>query len=289
MRKSILLFMPVIILLFAFTGDKTAYQLYSAKGQKTKYKALKKAALEADIILFGELHNDPICHWLQLELTKDLHEVHGNNLILGAEMFETDNQLILDEYLQGKISKKSFEAEARLWSNYETDYSALVELAKENQLSFIAANIPRRYASLVHKQGLEALDSLSLGAKRFLPPLPIKYDPELKCYKDMLEMMAGMGGHANDNFPKAQAVKDATMAYNILKYWYPQKVVIHYNGTYHSNNWEGITWYLLQEKPTLKILTIATVSQAAIDELDEENQDIADFIICTPEDMTKTH
>jgi len=289
MRKSILLFLPVIILLFAFTGDKTAYQLYSAKGQKAKYKALQKAALEADIILFGELHNDPICHWLQLELTKDLFEVYGDNLILGAEMFEADNQLILDEYLEGKISKKSFMAEARLWDNYETDYSALVEIAKENQLGFIAANIPRRYASVVHKQGLEALDSLSLAAKRFLPPLPIKYDPELKCYKDMLEMMAGMGGHTNENFPKAQAIKDATMAYNILKNWYPQKVVIHYNGTYHSNNWEGICWYLLQEKPTLKILTIATISQADIGELDEENQNIADFIICTPEDMTKTH
>jgi len=289
MKKSILFFLPVIVLLFAFSGDKPAYQLYSAKGQKVKYKVLEKAALEADIILFGELHNDPICHWLQIELTIDLYEAHGNNLTQGAEMFETDNQLILDEYIQGKISKKSFKSEARLWSNYSTDYEALVEFAKDSNLQFIATNIPRRYASVVHKQGLEALDSLSLGAKRYLPALPIKYNPELKCYKDMLEMMEGMGGHVSDNFPKAQAIKDATMAYNILKNWYPQKVFIHYHGTYHSNNHEGIAWYLLQEKPNLKILTIATVEQASIDELEEENLNLADFIICVPENMTKTH
>ena len=289
MKKTVLFFIPVLVILFAFTGDKPAYQLYNFKGQKAKYKELKKAAEEADIIFFGELHNDPICHWLQLELTKDLFEVHGTNLIQGAEMFETDNQIILDEYIEGKISKKSFKSEARLWSNYSTDYAALVEFAKDSSLKFVGTNIPRRYASVVHKQGLEALDSLSLGSKRFLPPLPIKYDPELKCYKDMLEMMGGMGGHVNENLPKAQAIKDATMAYNILKNWYPQKVFMHYNGTYHSNNREGIVWYILQEKPSLNIVTIATVEQESIEELNEENLNLADFIICIPEDMTKTH
>ena len=289
MKKTILVFLPVIVIFFAFSGDKPAYQLYNGKGKKANYKELKKATAEADIILFGELHNDPICHWLQLELTKDLFEVHGQNMIQGAEMFETDNQIILDEYIEGKISKKSFKSEARLWSNYSTDYAALVEFAKDNKLKFVATNIPRRYASVVHKQGLEALDSLSLGSKRFLPPLPIKYDPELKCYKDMLTMMGDMGGHVNDNFPKAQAIKDATMAYNILKNWYPQKVFIHYNGTYHSNNREGIVWYLQQEKPTLNIVTIATVEQESLDKLNEENQNLADFIICIPQTMTKTH
>ncbi|MEA3478782.1 MAG: ChaN family lipoprotein [Bacteroidota bacterium] len=289
MKRITLLILPLVILLMAFTSDKEAYQIYSAKGQKVKYKALKKAALEADIILFGELHNDPICHWLQYELTKDLFEIHLDKLLLGAEMFETDNQLLLDEYISGKISEKSFKNEARLWPNYDTDYEVLVEFARENQLEFIATNVPRRYASVVHKQGFEGLDSLSIAAKRLLPPLPVTYDPELKCYKDMLEMMEGMGGHASDNFPKAQAIKDATMAYNILKNWYPQKVFLHYNGTYHSNNREGITWYLMQEKPTLNILTIATVEQAEIDNLDEEYFGLATYIICVPEDMTKTH
>ena len=289
MKKAILFFLPVIFMLYAFTGDKPAYQLYSHKGKKVKFKELKKASLEADIILFGELHNDPICHWLQLELTKTLYEELGNNLLLGAEMFETDNQLILGEYLNGKISTRSFKSEARLWLNYDTDYEALVEFARDSSLTFIATNIPRRYASVVHKQGLEALDSLSLAAKRYLPPLPIKYDPELKGYKDMLGMMGGMGGHTNENLPKAQAIKDATMAYNILKNWYPQKVFLHYNGTYHSNNREGIVWYLEQEKPGINILTIATVKQSEIDELEEENQNLADFIICIPENMTTTH
>ena len=51
------------------------------------------------MVLFGELHNNPISHWLQLELTEDLHAARGADLVLGAEMFEADNQLLLRLHL----------------------------------------------------------------------------------------------------------------------------------------------------------------------------------------------
>ncbi len=225
-------------------------------------------ALKADIVFFGEQHNNPISHWLELELTKDLYAEKNGNLILGAEMFETDNQLILDEYLSGQIAQKNFEKEAKLWDNYQTDYKPLVEFAKTNKLSFVATNIPRRYASLVNKKGFEGLDSLTSDAKKYIAPLPVKYDPELKGYKSMLEMMEGQeggaGGHVTENLPKAQAIKDATMANSILKYLKPGTTFLHYNGAYHSDNYEGIIWYLKQEKPELKVLTISTVEQDTI-------------------------
>ena len=51
----------------------------------------------ADIILFGELHNNSISHWLQFELTKALYETKGNKLLLGSEMFEADDQIKINE------------------------------------------------------------------------------------------------------------------------------------------------------------------------------------------------
>ena len=149
----------------------------------------------------------------------------------------------MDEYLSGDIKQKSFEAEAKLWNNYSTDYKPLVELAKENELRFVASNIPRRYASIVHKGGFEVLGNLSEEAKELIAPLPIEYDAELPCYKGMLEMKGGMG-HVNENLPKAQAIKDATMAHFILEDFNPGSLVIHFNGSYHSDNYESISWYL---------------------------------------------
>lgn len=283
---------PIVSLFFVLTAmksDKPAYQVFDSKGKKVKYKELVKDALNAEVIFFGELHNNPISHWMQFELTKDLYEEKQDNLVLGAEMFESDNQLLLDEYLAGYIKTKSFEDEARLWSNYKTDYKPLVEFAKENQLLFIATNVPRRYAALVNKKGLEGLDSLSNEAKKFIAPLPVNYDPEVSCYKSMIEMMGGMGGHVTANIPKAQAIKDATMAHFILENLPPGKTFIHYNGAYHSDNYEGIVWWLKQKKPELNILTITTVEQDTISSLSDESLNIADYIICVPSDMTKTY
>ena len=286
------IYFPLIIaaiLLMAMKTDKTAYRFFDQKGKKSSYEKMLKEAKEADVVFFGELHNNPICHWLQLELTQDLFEEKGQKLVLGAEMFESDGQLILEEYINATISTKNFESQARLWPNYETDYKPLVEFARENNLDFIATNVPRRYASIVFREGFEGLDSLSSHAKLFLPPLPIPYDAELPGYQSMREMGGRMGGHGADNLPKAQAVKDATMAYFILENLEEGKLIIHYNGTYHSNDFEGIVWYLNHYRPELKIMTIASVEQASTDELEEENTGLADFILAIPETMTKTY
>ena len=282
--------MILAFLTMAFKADKPAYKLYNDKGKESSYEKLIKDASEADIVFYGELHNDPVSHWLELEITKDLYKAKGENLILGAEMFERDDQLIIDEYLNNMYESTKFEPEAKLWTNYKTDYKPLLEFAKENKLLFIATNIPRRYASMVNRSGFEILDSLSDEARKYIAPLPVKYDPELKCYKDMLEMAGGNGmAHANENLPKAQAIKDATMAFSILQHWAEGKTFFHYNGSYHSSNFEGIIWYLLQSNPDLKIVTIETVLQENISDLEEENLGIASYVVCVPESMTKTY
>ncbi len=281
-----ILFMWMLLFVFsAYKEVKPAYKIYDIQGKESDYSQLLKKAKEADIILFGELHDNPICHWLQLELTKDLIEIKKNNLILGAEMFEADDQIALNEYLQGKISDKTFKDEVKLWSNYKTDYKPLIEAAKNNHLNFIATNIPRRYANMVYSKGIEKLDSIDTEAKKWISPLPMKYDGNLKTYKEIFE---SAGGHGGENLPKSQAIKDATMAYFILKNWSKTKTFIHYNGSYHSNYHEGIEWYLKQEKPDLKVFTIGSTEQPDIDTLATEVMGLGDFIICTPQSMTKT-
>ncbi|MBL0304852.1 MAG: ChaN family lipoprotein [Chitinophagaceae bacterium] len=284
MRKISLSLSFFFLAVTILAQQKPAYILYNAKGQQITYKKMLKTLQQKDIVLFGEFHNNAIAHWLQLEVTKDCDATR--DLVLGAEMFEQDNQQALDLYLQGKITAKGLDSMARLWKNYPTDYAPLVNYAKENKIAFAATNIPRRYASLVSKGGFETLDTLSAQAKTWIAPLPIAYDAELPGYKKIKEMMAGHGG---DNMPKAQASKDATMAHFILQYYQPGKLFIHYNGAFHSENYEGILWYLKKQQPELKYATITTVSQKDIHSLLAENKGKADFIICVDEDMTNTY
>jgi uncharacterized iron-regulated protein len=285
--------LPILVILFllllSLKTDKPAYRIFTSKGHETSYSDMLSDARKADIVFFGEQHNNPICHWLEYELACDLFCETGKNLMLGAEMFETDNQLLLDEYLDGTIKEKNFEAEAKLWSNYKTDYKPLVTLARDSGIVFIATNIPRRYASLVNNKGFEGLQNLDIQAKSLIAPLPIAYDPELPGYKKMLENMGDAGqAHATENLPKAQAMKDATMAWSILNHIQKGKVFLHINGSYHSDNYEGIIWYLKKANPALKIVTISSAEQADLSDLSKESEGIADFILVTPESMTKT-
>jgi uncharacterized iron-regulated protein len=264
--------------------DKPAYRLFNAKGKEVSYHKMIKQIQKQDVVLIGELHNNPISHWLELEIIQSCYL--QRKLVLGAEMFEQDNQGALSAYLAGKISAKGLDSSARLWRNYKTDYAPLVNFAKENQVNFIATNVPRKYASLVSKGGFEALNQISAEEKSWMAPLPIAYDANLPGYQKMITMMAG---HATPNMPKAQALKDATMAYFIMKNWDENKLFIHVNGSYHSENYEGISWYLKLAKPAIKIATIATVSQKEIKQLAQENRGIADYIICVEDDMTTTY
>ena len=287
-------------LLFAFavlciSGIKAqqfdAYKFYNKKGKAVKAEKIVKQLSDYDVVLFGELHNNSIVHWLQLKFTEALYQQNNNQLILGAEMFERDNQPQLDRYLSGKLDPKSMKDSVRLWNNYITDYKPLLDFAKAKNLKFIAGNIPRKYASQVAKQGLESLKMLDTKEKTYMAALPIKVTLDTPGYKEMKTMM---GDHADDlkvmNFISAQAVKDATMAESILKNLEPGKTFIHYNGNYHSKEYGGIYWYLKQRNPNLKIAVIS-VFESETPKLSVPEKDYipTDFNLIVPADMTKTY
>jgi uncharacterized iron-regulated protein len=329
-----------------------AFQIYDSKGKKVSYakfiKAVRKSFLtkpdSRDVLLFGELHDNPISHWLELQVTQDLFDVHSN-IVLGAEMFETDQQTALNEYLNPKkdTAKQNtnnpmgmgFGADPRvaklkksikLWNNFVTDYQPLVDFARNNQLKFVATNVPRRYASLVYKKGIKylysnegqvsgSLRTFSIGTNlpvcdtgiykkdsilyfseisegNSIPPI-FEYDSTLQCYKDIFNMA---GGHGGQNLPMSQAIKDATMASLVYKHLPKNGVFVHYNGSYHSDNHQSIEWYLkhynekiLKNFYPMKITTISTRTQNNVSQLEKENLGIADFVIVVPENMTRTY
>lgn len=279
-----------LILQFLFTAptigqkSKPAYQIFNSKGKKVKYEKMIKDLGTSELIFFGEEHDSPISHWLQLEVTQDLDKQH--DLILGAEMFERDNQDELELYLQDSIDYKGLDTLARLWKNYKTDYAPLVDYAKENDITFVGTNIPRRFASMVFREGFEALDSLNEEEKSWIAPLPITFNPHLPKYQQILEML---GDHGTPELVKAQATKDATMAHFIIQNMRENTTFIHYNGSYHSDDYEGIVWYVKLMRPKTNFKTITTVSQADVCKLEEEALNRADYIIVVDEDMTRTY
>ena len=268
-----------------------AYQFYDQKGKEIKTDKLVRELAKYDIVFFGENHNNSINHWLQLKITEALYEKKNGQLILGAEMFERDNQTQLNQYVEGKIDAKTLKDSARLWNNFSTDYKPLVDFAKNKKLKFIATNIPRRYASQTAKEGIESLNALPEKDKVYMAELPIKVTLETPGYPEMKTMM---GEHADGtkvmNFISAQAVKDATMAESILKNYNAGKTFIHYNGNFHSKEFGGIYWYIRQKNPNLKMAVISVFESENPElKVPEKEYIPTNFNLIIPADMTKTY
>ena len=285
MKKTLLLALILITILLGLK-PKNAYQIFLAeKSKAVDFDKMMKGLRDADVVFFGEYHNNSICHWLQLQVLKELAASEEKKVIFGAEMFESDNQLIIDEYLKGYIREDHMVKEAKTWDNYETDYAPMVRFAEENGIPIIATNIPRRYASMVARLGLKSLDNLEESAKAYIAPLPLDVDYNLSSYKEL----SGMSGHGRGtNMVDAQAIKDATMAHFISENWTPNSVFYHINGSFHSKERQGIVHFVQQQKPDLKIATISIVYQEDLKKLEEENQRLADYVIAIAPDMTKT-
>jgi uncharacterized iron-regulated protein len=289
---SCLLLLP--LLAFAPAGDRPAYRLFTAQGVSADYDQMLAQLAQADVVLFGEQHNDPIAHWLELQVAKDLARIKGSGkLVLGLEMFECDVQPLVAQYAAGTLPDSAFERQSRPWPNYATDYRPVLQFARQAQVPVVGTNAPRRYAQQVARGSLAALDKLPAAEKSYLVPLPLKVDFDLPGYKNMAGMFGGdasaHGGGAR-NVIQAQALKDATMAHFIRASLAPGQTLLHLNGSYHSDHHDGIVAYLrTQAKTPLRIKTLSVVTQSQLEQLDKQSLDLADYLIVVPEDMTKTY
>lgn len=269
-----------------FCQNDGAFVIYNAKGKKVSLEKMLNTLVKKDAVFFGEQHDNPIAHWIELQVLTKMEAVHHSELVVGFEMYEHDQQALFTQFLNKQLNEKQFKDTVRQWNNYFTDYKPLLLFMREKQLNGIATNVPRKFANLLFKKGEKALDTLSLEDKSNMVPLPFSIDSTLTQYAALKEMEQHMGGK---HILAAQALKDATMAFFLLDSIKIGKKILHFNGAYHTDFNQGIIWYIQQTVPSLDAISISTVTQKSIDQLEKEHLNKASFIICVAEDMIRTH
>ncbi|GIV22390.1 MAG: hypothetical protein KatS3mg025_0049 [Bacteroidia bacterium] len=279
-------FLACVALLWA--QDKPAYLFYSVKGKPLSYGAVLKILQKADVVLFGELHNNPIAHWLEYELARDLYAVKKDSLLIGMEMLEADQEEALLRYRKGELSLEKLGEEIRLWPNFRTDYAPILEWARQHHVPVYATNAPRSLAREVSQKGAAAWESWGAAQRRYVAPIPFPRLDTLPSYQKMNEM-ARSHGMEPEPFRLAQMLKDATMAYRITQAWRPGTVFFHLNGRYHSDYHEGIAAYLRVYNPALKVVVLTTEEAADPRTYKPAQPPVADILLVVPETMTKTH
>ncbi len=292
--KAFFLFIGMLLnfLSFAQTGIENHYKIYNTHTkQLTTPEQIAVDCKEVNVLFFGEEHNDSAGHYMEKAIFNALQKQYSDKLALSMEMFETDCQLVLNEYLDGFISEERMIKEARAWTNYK-DYKPAVELAKLNKLAVIAANPPRRYVNMVSRKGMKSLDSLPKSSKRFLPKLP--YDTATGRYREkfMDFMKGGSPGTGNARIFYSQSLWDAGMSNSIYNYWRKNKdkKIFHMVGRFHCDEKLGTAEQLQNRNAKLKILNISCFSDSSFANPDwEKFSNLGDYIIMTDPGLKKTY
>lgn len=266
------------------------FKIYDVKKQKTiSIDDIVADMGNADVLFFGEDHNDSVGHYLELEIFKKLSTKYPQKTALSLEMFHTDVQPQVDEYLAGLISEKNFIKESRAWGNYK-DYRPLVEFAKQNRLKVIAANAATRYSNAVTMGGLQALANFPKTSFSFLPPLPID-TAQGRYYEKFTETL---GGHSMGPMKiyQTQNLWDATMAWSITRFVKANKgiKVLQLNGRFHSDEKLGTLAKLAKANQKLKILNISAFSDTNFAAPDwRKFSNLGDYIIITDPTVKRSY
>lgn len=284
MNPRFLLFLLLIPAGAFGQANKLSYSIYNtATKSRVQFTDIAQAMDNADVIFFGEIHDDSLGHVAELDLLKTLAVKYPGKLALSLEMFETDVQPVLNEYLNGFIREKNMITDTRAWPGYKTDYRPMVEFAKNNRIPVIAANAPARYTNMVTTGGFERLKVLDKTALNYLPPTPV--DTATGAYYD--KFVAEVGGHramAGMKIYQSQSLWDATMAWSIARFYKKNKdhKIMQVNGGFHSEDKMGIVAQLKNYAPKARVITINAYSGKDQDKPDwKDLEKKADYVILT--------
>ena len=273
------------------TPNYTPHRVFDSRKKRfIDFETLAQRLAAADLVFVGEQHNDPATHRMELAILEGIAR-RRDSVVLALEMWERDVQPLLDRYLAGSATEEELLRDGRPWKNYAADYRPLVELARARSWPVIASNVPRPLASLVSRGGLAALDTLSPEVRRRVAasiacPEDEYFEKFRAVMGDMSSHQPGAGGADSSavrllRIYQAQCIKDETMGESVARAWTPGRLVVHYNGAFHSDFRLGTVDRARQRAGKADVLVVTAVPVADLDRLEpsKEERKRADYLV----------
>jgi uncharacterized iron-regulated protein len=230
--KSKITFITTLFFVFFFSTVCLAHTVRLADGKTVSFQELLTDLKSVRVIFIGEKHDNLQHHLAQLQVIKGLQE-EGVDLAVGLEMFRTDSQKALDDWVAGSMPYldfiKVYHDNWMFWQEYEEIYI----YAREKKIPLVGLNISRDITRLVALKGFDALSAEQLEK---LPVVQCKVDQP---YMEFIKR--ALGGHELQEiqfkyFCEAQMLWDKVMATNLKHYLdkNPDKTVVVLAGGGHS-------------------------------------------------------
>lgn len=263
----------ILLLLFlADTGLCEGEITRIADGKPIGFAGMIEELKGSSIVFIGEIHDSREHHQLQLDVIKALHK-GGTPLSIALEMFDSDSQPALDQWVAGKMELLDFvQVYRQNWTIPWPMYDSILLYARNNGIPLVALNVPRNIVQKVYRNGVS---SLTAEEKKVLPPdITCRIDaPYMKFIKGIY---AGhlTEGSSLEYFCEAQLLRNKTMAWRLMDYLKknPQRLVVVITGVGHAMK-RGVPEEIPKESGLRWRVIIPQLSEPAMDTLKGSDMD----------------
>lgn len=181
-------------------------------GRRLEPAELKSLLTRAPVLCVGERHDDPVHHYVQLQvidLVTEHAKVSSSPVAVGYEMFRRPAQAAMTAFQHGTLDEAGLLSQSDYERNWGFDYSLyrpLLERARDGGASMLALNAPRDWTRSVAKRGLQGIDS---ELRQKLPELDLSNEEHRLFFKTAMSGHPGHGsGSENKQAGKKPSSKD---------------------------------------------------------------------------------
>jgi uncharacterized iron-regulated protein len=256
-------------------------------------------ANQGDIVLMGEIHDNPYHHRIRGAFLRAFEELRNSGRLtyeIGSsvtfEQLSTDKQTVInDDAITNAAHSvddllKAIDWASSGWAQY--DYRPLFDAALATKMPIYAGDVPKPLIRQAAKQGESAVPPEERARLKLDAPLPASQSDailtELEASHCGMMPNTAFGGMAF-----AQRLRDATLADVALKAHAAHGSAIVMAGNGHVRGDRGIAWYIRQREPNVKVVTVALVEvedgktdPAAYVPRDPEGRPAVDYVVFTP-------
>lgn len=255
-----------------------------ATGAAVGPEAWARLVAGADVVAFGEFHEDPEGSRAEGALWDALlGAADGRPATLALEFFEKDTQGDLDAYLAGALAKPDFVKRTRQGPAYEKTHGPLVEAAKAHGRAVLAANAPRRLVTAYRKQAEAYEDWKAALPEADRAALPRSTSTPEGPYRERFVSL--MGQERGAAFFKAQSLWDDAMAESVAdaRTAHPDARVLLVVGGFHVQERLGTLAKIAQRRPEDRLALVVMAHGDGPDlALPADAQGTADLVLVVP-------
>ncbi len=260
-------------------------EIWEVAGRRFVHEAaLFETLREADIVLFGETHDNADHHRLEARFLRGLMAA-GRRPTVAFEMLDPEQQPGIDAArAHDPGSPEALAAAVRWvesgWPDFAL-YRPVFAAALDGGLPIVAANLSRAKAREVMRRGPDALGPPARALLERAGPLPEAAARELR--QEMLDSHCGkLPERMLDGFVAMQRARDATLSARLLARTGGDGAVL-VAGAGHVRADRGVPVYLALATPAPRVRTVAFLEvDAGAEELLAGEPLPFDFVVFTP-------